>query len=840
MVNTDHKQIKASISVRRLAELNYRTGGLAAADYAAIEGIEGIKAQQRALAWLAQEPSLTSFDVIAEENLSGEVLTDYGILEVRGRADALLVSPEEVVVVEVKSFRGPKLKLPSQGKEVHWAQADLYAALLAQKAGFAQKSYRILLVYASVEAEDYLVLEHVKSTQELAELLHDAASKYLNKIVNLIAWQARRDASLKAARFPYPELRSGQVQAMREVVAALRDRRTLFIEAPTGIGKTMAVLYPALKGLANSYVKRIFYATAMTSTRDQAEEALRILREESACLIRSLRLTAKEKICLEPSLFCEQNLCPYAVKYYDRLPDALADLLAYEELDANLIQAVAQKHQVCPFELSLDMAWYCDVIIGDYNHVFDPRTRIKRFFDEEVKEPCAVLVDEAHNLAARSRTMFSAGFSKQKLGLLLKLWQEPVYLEFSTPYTGLRAALSALMSSLKAIEEIFKLENIQEAIGRQAFDPDQNPLISKSLKEDWVLQGDFMGLKPLPDKLLHQVAYLTRELRIFLDEQRDFPGRRDFLLLFFDLLHWQNMASNYYNESYITGVRLSKEDLHIALLCLDASAFISQVYYDQHPSVFFSATLYPLSYYQALLYAPLASDPPESLVLPSPFPRENRLFLLDTGPSLKFEDRPNSLDQVREIIYAACAAKTANYLVFVPSYAYLRDLTKNIQAHLRPENTQFIVQRPGMSEADKTRFLQRFQQHGGKTLIGLAVLGGAFSEGVDLAGEALSGVICIGVGLPGISPERQLLAEYSEKRFGSGFLFAYVFPAWQRIQQAYGRLIRSETDRGFILLVDQRWKSEPYRSLLNPDLEPQFLVNREDLTTSLEYFWEEI
>lgn len=836
---TDDKQIKASISVRRLAELNYRTGGLAAADYAAIEGVEGIKAHQRALAWLAQQPSFASCTFTAEESLEGEVMTDYGRLQVRGRADATVSGPVGKHIVEIKSFRGPKHKLPKQGKDVHWAQAELYAALLANKLGEAQKNWHIYLVYASVDTDDYLVLERVRSSDELRTILQEAASQYLQKIVNLIAWQSRRNASLRAASFPYPELRSGQVQAMREVVAALRDRRTLFIEAPTGIGKTMAVLYPALKALGQSYVKRIFYATAMTSTRDQAEEALRILREESACLIRSLRLTAKEKICLAPELYCEQNLCPYAVKYFDRLPDALADLLAYEELDAQLIQAVAHKHQVCPFELSLDMAWYCDVIIGDYNHVFDPRTRIKRFFDEEVKEPCAILVDEAHNLAARSRTMFSAGLSKQKIGFLAKLWQDPVYLEFSTVYTTLRGALIAFLGHLEAIEEIFKLENIQEAIDRKAFQPDQNPLCNQSLKEDWVLQGDFMGLKVLPDKLLRQVASLTRELRVFLDEQRDFPGRRDFLLLFFDLLHWQNMASNYYNESYITGMRLSDKDLHIALLCLDASAFISQVYYDQHPAVFFSATLYPLSYYQALLYAPLSSDPPESLVLPSPFPRENRLFMIETGPSLKYEDRPYSLDQVREIIYTACAAKTANYLVFVPSYAYLRDLVRNIKAHSRPDRTRFVVQRPGMSEADKSRFLQRFKDHGQESLIGLAVLGGAFSEGVDLAGEALSGVICVGVGLPGISPERQLLAEYSEKRFGSGFLFAYVFPAWQRIQQALGRLIRSETDHGFVLLIDQRWKADPYRSLLSPELDPHFILDREDLVKSLEYFWED-
>ncbi|MDO5033370.1 MAG: helicase C-terminal domain-containing protein [Eubacteriales bacterium] len=838
MAETDHKQIKASISVRRLAELTNRSGGLATADYAAIEGIEGLKAQERALAWLAQQAPFVSFDLQPEVSLEGDVATAYGALQVRGRADALLVSPQEIRVVEVKSFRGPKMKLSAQGKEVHWAQAFLYAALLAQEAVLPPATCHIYLLYASVEAEDYLLLEQVKTGAELVEFLHEAASKYLSKIVNLLAWQGRRNASLQAARFPYEELRSGQLQAMREVVAALRDCRTLFIEAPTGIGKTMAVLYPALKALSKDYVKRIFYATAMTSTRDQAVEALRLLREKSACLIRSLRLTAKEKICLEPSLFCEQQLCPYAVKYFDRLPDALTDLLAYEELEADLIQAVASKHQVCPFELSLDMAWYCDVIIGDYNHVFDPRTRIRRFFDEEAKEASAILVDEAHNLAARSRTMFSAGLSRKNLSILLKLWQDPSYLEFSTPYTALRAALLAVLTCLDAIKEIFDLGSMETALSSPSFALDANPLISQSLKEDWVLQGDFLGLKPLPDKLLHQLNYLTRELRLFLDEQRDFPGRRDFLLLLFDLLHWQNMANNFYGESYLTGLRRSEEDLHMALLCLDASPFISQVFYDQHPSVFFSATLYPLSYYQALLYAPLKSDPPESLVLPSPFPRENRLFLLDTSASLKYEDRPYSLDQVREIIYTACAGKIANYLVFVPSYAYLNELVKNLKAHARPERTQIIMQRTGMSEAAKSQFLQRFSQHGEQTLIGLAVLGGAFSEGVDLAGEALSGVICLGVGLPGISPERQLLAEYSEKHFGSGFLFAYVFPAWQRIQQAYGRLIRSEKDRGFILLVDRRWKAEPYRSLISPDLDAHYLLNLEDLATSLEIFWE--
>lgn len=832
-------EAEINVSVRHLCEALYRSGGLAGSDYASIEGVEGIRAHQRAITWLKEQ--LPADALLKDEfSLTQSLDTVYGKVKLRGRADAVIFWEDEIQVVEIKSFRGPKLKLNPRGKEIHWAQAELYAAMLSKDDAYRQCSYKNILVYASVEEDDYLVLEREQSFADLEKFLHDSARLYLERIANIIAWRERRDRSILAAGFPYPSLREGQSLMMREVLAALRDKRTLFAEAPTGIGKTMATLYPALKALAAGFNERVFYATAMTSTREQVVKALEELRDYSGLLLRSLRLTAKEKICLQKDLFCEQNLCPYAVGYYDRLPEALAELLRFEALDAAIFQALGEKYKLCPFELSLDLALYCDVIIGDYNHIFDPRIRLKRFFeDPEEGNSTAILVDEAHNLAARSRSMFSASIDLESLKETAKIWQEPLLKEVLAPYTAFRDTYFRLIIVLEEIKQIIALEDIQKAIDSGRFDCDNNILCSKSEKQNWFLQGDFLALKQRADKIVSVVGRTLKDFRLFLDEQRDFPGRRKLLLTYFDLLHFHKIGSDYFNRSYITAVRKHKDNLHLAFLCLDAANYLSEVFLDKHPAVFFSATLYPLDYYENLIYDSPAGDKPESLSLSSPFPQEHRLLLLDTSCSLRYKDRDTNIDKVLHLIYEACAQKTANYLVFVPSYAYLKQLESRIKLRLRPENTRFIRQWPGMSEEAKEQFLAQFKQHGEKTLIGLAVLGGSFSEGIDLSGEELSGVICVGVGLPGLSPERQVLAEYCEEKFGSGFLYAYVFPAWQNIQQASGRLIRSSNDKGFILLIDQRWETEPYRSLISPEMNPHYLVNQEDLSLTLQNFWQQ-
>lgn len=823
------------ISARRLAELIHREGGLASNEYAAIEGVEGIRAQQKAIRAMRTDPAYASAEFYEEYALSCTVAGEEAELAIRGRADLLLKFPDYWQIVEFKSFRGPKLRLAREGRAEHRAQALLYTAMLAQAENYTRSSYETLLVYVSVDDDDYLLIRFTNTAVELRNFLESTAQTYLNQLVNVIRWQERRDTSLKAARFPYSQLRSGQVELMREVLASMRDKRTLFVEAPTGIGKTMATVYPALKALAAGYIKRVFYATAMISTRDQAQAALQHLRENSFCLVRSIYLTAKEKICLQPDYYCEQRLCPYAVNYYNNLPEALAELLNYENLDQSVIQAVAGKHQLCPFELSLDAALYCDVIIGDYNHVFDPRIRLKRFFDDEEEAPIGILVDEAHNLAARSRQMFSATLTLSGLLKLRSLWEKEEYLPFTKAYQTTKASVDTFITIFESIERIF--DQAEEIDIKSKLPQLGSSLNQSSLAEDWVLAGDFLALRKKPDSLEAKLARLIRDLRHFFDEQWDFPGRQEFLQAFFDLLHFQKILTEYYNQAYITGARRMGKDCYLFLLCLDAADFLSKSYYDKHPLVFFSATLNPQIYYEKLLYSKATVDPPERLRLPSPFPKENQLVLVESSLSLRYRDRAASLNAVRETIFRACAEKTGNYLVFLPSHAYLKQLIGNIQAYGRPEKTRIIAQRPGFSSKAKTAFLDNFKSYGEESLIGLAVLGGMFSEGIDLQGEQLSGVICVGVGLPGISPERQLLAEYSESSLGPGFLFAYVFPAFQRIRQASGRLIRSETDKGFVLLIDKRWEQEPYRELFNPEQRPHFLEGPEDLTLYLRDFW---
>lgn len=838
--DNNHKMQTVNISARRLAELIHREGGLAGQDYASIDGVEGIRTQQRTIAAMRGESRFAGADFLEEKSIEALIEGPYANLLIRGRADLLLSYSDSWQVCEFKSFRGPKIKLSREGRSEHRAQALLYTAMLAEAEGYLRETYETLLIYASVDEDDYMVITMEHTKQELRDFIYETANTYLNQVTNVILWQERRNASIKAGGFPYTLLRSGQTELMREVLACLRDKRVLFAEAPTGIGKTMATLYPALKALSVGMVKRVFYATAMISTRDQASAALASLREESGFLIRSICLSAKEKLCLEPDLFCDQRLCPYAVNYYNHLPDALSELLNYESIDGDLLQLIASKHKLCPFELSLDVALFCDVIIGDYNHVFDPRIRLKRFFDDEEESPIAILVDEAHNLANRSRHMFSGLITRSSLLNLMELWKKEEYREISQYYTSLKASIEAFLSALNAIDKIYEHKDLGAAIESGTYNLDTNPLVRNSLPEDWILVDDFLALKKKPDRLEGLLGRLLQNLRQFFDEQRNFEGRQKLLQSFFDLLHFQNVLLNHFNQAYITAVRKEKDELYLSLLCLDAAEFISQTYYDKHPIVFFSATLYPQDFYENLLYAQASLDPPERLQLPSPFPQENRLILVDANLSLRYQDRAGSLHEVRDLIYKATSKKTGNYLVFVPSYAYLRQLSNAIKAYPRPDNTDFMIQRPGLNDRQKTAFLKRFQSYGDKTLIAIAVLGGMFSEGIDLQGEQLSGVICVGVGLPGISPERQLLAEYSQEHFGNGFLYAYVFPAFQRIQQAVGRLIRSETDTGFILLIDKRWKEEPYIRLFNEERQAHFLESEDDLAMTLEHFWEDL
>lgn len=829
-----------TLSVRRLAELFYRRGGLGLAAWQGVDPLDGIRAHQRAVRWIeAENPEQEPREVLPEPALAEVVEDEAGTLLLRGRADIWLRTAGQWTLIEVKSFRGSSETLPADGDPAHWAQARLYAALLAGQAD-APPELELRLLYTAIDHEEYIVLERRESQTSLRRFLQESVHRYLSKLHNILLWSTERDASLRAARFPFPLLRPGQSELMRAVLTALRDKRALFAEAPTGIGKTMAVLYPALKALSQGYVRHIFYATAMTSTRAVVEDALAILRRDPACLLRSLRLLSKEQLCLHREIFCDTALCPLATAFYDRLPDGLADALSYTRIDATVLRQLAEKHQLCPFSLAMELTPYCDVIIGDYNHIFDPRSRFSSLLDEESEGPIALLIDEAHNLPQRSRGMYSAAIRLDDFDQLLPLFKEEAYAQLIAPYRRLQDLFRQIYGLLHALEELLKdNESPEEERLAHLHDLPLAELRRDGESTREVLSGSFYALLARPLLLIRLLGRLLAQLAYFFDEERAFPERNRFLKIYFDLLFLHKIAEHYYGKSYLTAMKMDRGHLVFSLLCLDAAPMLQALVADKHPQIYFSATLSPFSYYRRLIYQNPLDERPAHLSLPSPFPPENRLCLISPAASFRYEKRAAQIDRVRQQIYLACAARRGNYLVFCPSYAYLEDLRRNLAGHSRPEHTRFLVQRPGMSEKQKHFFLEQFQaEQGQDSLIALVVLGSSFNEGIDLSGDRLIGVIVLGVGLPGISPERNILSEYFDaESAGSGFYNAYVVPGFQRVQQAVGRLIRSETDRGFLLLIDERWQQSPYRELLPDDWRPVFLESDQELLDRLQTFW---
>ncbi|HZJ68784.1 MAG TPA: DEAD/DEAH box helicase, partial [Candidatus Eisenbacteria bacterium] len=423
--HTSNKDI--SISARRLAEIIHRDGGLATPTYAGIDSLEGIKIHQKFTQYLKKQNYIFN---CSELSLHSKYTSEKLNLKISGRLDNLSFSQDSIKLYEIKSFRGHSMFLPDKGDPLHWAQLKIYAYLLkksdpqliAKKLktndnrlfkkmmdSLKKDSIKLNLVYIAIDHHEIIIKEEIFSWQEINEFMQDTCEQYLIRMHNIISWQNLRNQAARESKFPFEHLRDGQAEMMRQTLATMRDKGVLLAQAPTGIGKTMAVLYPSLKALSTNYVQRIFYATAMIATRDIARQSLEILRE-NGFLIRSILLQAKEKICTQPDLFCDQSLCPFAVDYYQRLPDGIQALLPLQNISPEIIREVALKYQLCPHELSLDFSYFCDLIIGDYNHIFDPQAKLSGFF-ENPDEQTAILVDEAHNLPSRATTMYSAGIS---------------------------------------------------------------------------------------------------------------------------------------------------------------------------------------------------------------------------------------------------------------------------------------------------------------------------------------------------------------------------------------------------------------------------------------------
>lgn len=842
--------IEIQVACRSLAEFVHRDGGLSPISFSQLDAGSATRTHQAFYRSLHEQ--FPTAQIRSEVSVRGRYTGDDLTLALNGRADIVLEIENENqnVALEVKTVGVPIDQVNDQGLAVHWAQVAIYAWLLIQDDGSAREENQLIryaLAYVSREDLSCLIIYRERRFSELESWFHDTCRAYLSFAKKQKAYQDRSIATIRALRFPYPSLRDGQRQFMERVLKNLRSRTALLVEAPTGTGKTMSTLYPAIKGLASGLHKQVFYLTAKNSTREIARESINALRE-AGLFMRSVTMTAKEKLCLEPEIYCDTERCPYAREYYKKIGPALNDALGAQDFESNLILELAKKHRVCPFELQLDISLYSDVVICDYNYAFDPRVKLERFFVDPVFS-YALLVDEAHNLPDRAREMFSAQLRETELQVALNALKqvdrraasvlEPIafyfaQLKYAIRPTGLNPSQAKAAGSVADTDpgEVSSAEgHLGEEMRAAAW-----PLVEDDIPAEQIMKsGDFRAGRFQAVSLIRKLGYACHLLRELLDDLDDYKVKQDVMAFYFSARFFLRVAEEFWSDRYITTAKHEQGGLVLSELCLDSSDRIVSVYRDRHSAVFFSATLTPLNYFTREFGGARTEDTPQTMVLASPFPRENLLLAVDSHIETTYKERKHSQIELARSIALGIIRAGGNSLVFFPSYSYMQQILPLVRRMIEKHPIDIINQVAQMSDGQRRAFLNRFQGSASKPVAGFAVLGGVFGEGIDLTGERLKAVIVVGVGLPQISPEREIMQQYYGTQQLGGFQFAYLYPGFNKVMQAAGRLIRSENDSGFILLIDKRYEKAEYRQLFPRDWDPQFCNSLEELNDCLKH-----
>lgn len=775
------KKPVVTVSVQNLLESAFQTGDLGGAPYVparAVEGTKGHNAVRKAIRASLPEGAAYHSEVPVSFRLEGENL----ILEITGRIDGLIIDASGITIHEIKTTTLPLEQVDHDHNPQHWAQAKCYAYMFG--ASEMLEPSGVFLTYYQLETGEEKTFRDYYSLAALEEFFLPMVRAHLEWQELMKGWQMTRDQSTVGLEFPYGSFREGQKQFMDKVYSSIENGNMLFTQAPTGTGKTIAALYPAVKALGGGLASKIFYLTAKTTTRSLAEKAVGDMRLKGL-RIKSLTLTAKEKICFRGDGDCSPEMCEYAAGYYGRVKKAVAEAFEEDSLDRRTIEAYALRHCVCPFEFSLDLSLWCDIIICDYNYLFDPGVFLKRFFMQR-RGDYVFLVDEAHNLVDRARDMFSASLSKR---MFLELKRAS---KLETP----------------------KLYDIADRLNKY-FIETANGLSSS--EEDSGRESFYRVKRARPEELVRLLESFTEYAgsRLSSASSHLSPALHELLLnAYFESLAFAKI-SELYGDGYVTCYDRSPREFEIKLFCVDPSKPLGDAMGKGRASVLFSATLSPPDYFTRMLGG---GPEPEVFLLPSPFPPENLCVYVDDTISTKLRSRHLTYDRIAGTILGAVSARTGNYMAFFPSFDYMNEVYFRFMG-IR-EGVRTLYQTPGMSEAGRQEFLDTFETVGETSLVGFAVMGGVFGEGIDLAGDRLSGVIITGAGLPQLGNERNIIRRFFDDQSGRGFEYAYIYPGMNRVLQAAGRVIRSETDRGVVVLLDERFSSPPWTELLPPEWHP--------------------
>lgn len=807
--------MEIKVSVRSLVEFILRSGDIdnrriASADNAMAEGSRIHRMIQRRM----------GADYHAEVSLRHSFDMGEYVIVIEGRADGIIVDSQDPGKVTIDEIKGTyrdltRMKTPIG---VHVAQAKCYAFIYALQNSL--EKIKVRMTYCQIETEEIRYFEEEYEFKTLQEWFMEVLAQYRKWADFQSEWGRLRQESIKNMEFPFP-YREGQKDLVTYVYRTIYHKRKLFIEAPTGVGKTISTVFPSVKAIGEGMGNKLFYLTAKTITRTVAEEAFSILREQGL-QFKTVILTAKEKICFMEEVECNPDVCPYARGHFDRINDAMYELLTARDcFSRESIEEYAGKHKVCPFEMCLDMSLFSDGIICDYNYVFDPHVYLRRFFSEGIKGEYLFLIDEAHNLVDRGREMYSAVLVKEDF--------------------------LALKKTVRLFDS--KMEKQLEKCNRELL----------QLKREC----ETYKIVEYIDPFVRALTRLASDIDKFLEdhEREESPVKKDVLEFYFQVTHfldiYERMDENYavYTENESDGSFILK------LFCMNPAVNLAECMARGRSSILFSATLLPIQYYKSLLGG-TAED--YEAYAKSVFDPAKRALYIGRDVTSKYTRRSQmEYRNIAAYIHEIIKNRQGNYMVFLPSHAFLNEVyAAYMNYYCEEDQAECLLQEDHMNEQEREEFLNRFRENNSmvkeqmvtdtmlsekifmdieydedRTLIGFCVMGGIFSEGIDLKNDSLIGVIIVGTGLPQICNEREILKDFFQSRGERGFDYAYRYPGMNKVLQAAGRVIRTADDVGIVALLDERFLEISYQKMFPREWEHFESLGVLEIAKRVEKFW---
>lgn len=754
-----------------------------------------------------------------KEELTSEGGIEYE-LRIEGRADGIIADIEEdedgnklpigeVTIDEIKTMQSDvgKLKEPVY---VHKAQAMVYAYIYLTR--YNLESINVQLTYCNTETEKIVRFKEQYDSESIIKWYRELVAGFKKWMDYVFDERAERNASIQKLHFPF-EYREGQKKLVASVYHTVKEQKVLYIQAPTGVGKTISTVYPAVQSCSNGLTDKIFYLTSKTITRTVAEETYAILRN-AGLHFRTVTLTAKDKICHLDEHNCNPEVCGYARGHFDRVNEAVYDIITNEAvINRDTILQYSVKHKVCPYEMSLDVSYWCDGIICDYNYVFDPDASLKRYFGDGGKGNYVFLVDEAHNLVDRAREMYSATLVKEDF-----------------------------LACKRVVKDMDKrLTSYLEKCNKYLLE------LKRACDKEYIIIDDYCGT------FLANLQSCYSYMQKFLDKNKGKPVCDEIIEFFFKIRHFINMYDCIDEKYVIYAEHIDDGDFALHLYCVDPSGQLSQRLSQGISTIMFSATLLPVNYFKEMLSGN-ADD--YAVYAHSPFDTDNKRVLIGRDVTSRYTRRNyNEYTKIAGYIHTLTQSKQGKYMIFFPSYSYMRevydiyiqkyacnvidlhDVEDGSCIYHISEGENVLIQDNNMTEADKENFLSVFMDNTSGNVTGFCVLGGIFSEGIDLRDKSLIGVCIVGTGIPMICRQRNILRDYFDSMGKNGYQYAYVFPGMNKVLQAAGRVIRTADDKGIILLLDDRFMTQEYQMQYPREWDKVYPVDINNTGKCIEDFW---